>query len=101
MVTALGRGPRIREASDGGKWYLWTVVRRASLRRQLESRGLYKAESKNICLCAKSLQSVCPTLCDTMDCSPPGSSVHGDSPDRNILEWVAISSSRESSQLRD
>ena len=27
-------------------------------------------------LCAKSLQS-CPTLCDPMDCSPPGSSVHG------------------------
>ena len=28
------------------------------------------------CLCAKSLQS-CPTLCNPMDCSPPGSSVHG------------------------
>ena len=25
----------------------------------------------------------CPTLCDPMDCSPPGSSVHGDSPDKN------------------
>ena len=31
------------------------------------------------CMYAKSLQS-CPTLCDPMDCSPPGSSVHGDSP---------------------
>ena len=30
----------------------------------------------NGCVCAKSLQS-CPTLCDPMDCSPPGSSVHG------------------------
>ena len=29
--------------------------------------------------CAKSLQS-CPTLCDPMDCSPPGPSVHEDSP---------------------
>ena len=29
-----------------------------------------------VCLCAKSLQS-CPTLCDPMDCSLPGSSVHG------------------------
>ena len=28
------------------------------------------------CMCAKSLQS-CPTLCDPMDCSLPGSSVHG------------------------
>ena len=25
----------------------------------------------------------CPTLCNPMDCSPPGSSVHGDSPDKN------------------
>ena len=27
----------------------------------------------------------CPTLCDSMDCSPPGSSVHGDSPDKNSV----------------
>ena len=33
-------------------------------------------------VCAKSLQS-CPTLCDPMDCSPPDSSVHGDSPGKN------------------
>jgi len=26
---------------------------------------------------------LCPTLCDPMDCSPPGSSVHGDSPGKN------------------
>ena len=30
----------------------------------------------NMCVCAKSLQ-LCPTLCGPMDCSPPGSSVHG------------------------
>ena len=35
----------------------------------------------------------CPTLCDPMDCSPPGSSVHGIFQAR-ILEWVAISFSR-------
>ena len=35
-----------------------------------------------------------------MDCSPPGSSVHGIFQAR-ILEWVAISSSRGSSQSRD
>ena len=46
-------------------------------------------------LCAKSLQS-CLTLCDPMDCSLPGSSVRGVLQAR-ILEWVAISSSRESS----
>ena len=32
--------------------------------------------------CAKSLQS-CPTLCDIMDCSPPGASVPGDSPGKS------------------
>ena len=35
----------------------------------------------------------CLTLCDPMDCSPPGSSVHGILQAR-ILEWVAMSSSR-------
>ena len=41
---------------------------------------------------AKSLQS-CPTLCDPMDCSLPGFSVHGILQART-LEWVAISFSR-------
>ena len=48
---------------------------------------------------AKSLQS-CPTLRDPMDHSQPGSSVHGALQAR-ILEWVAIPSSRGSSQPRD
>ena len=51
------------------------------------------------CRHAKSLQS-CPTLCDPMDCSPPGSSVHG-SLQARILVWVAMPSSRGSSQPRD
>ena len=38
----------------------------------------------------------CLTLCDPMDCSPPGSSVHG-SLQARILEWVAIPFSRGSS----
>ena len=38
---------------------------------------------------AKSLQS-CPTLCDPIDSSPPGSSIHGIFQART-LEWVAIS----------
>ena len=40
------------------------------------------------------------TLCDPMDCCPPGSSVHGILQAR-ILEWVAIPFSRGSSQPRD
>ena len=47
----------------------------------------------------KSLSCV-QLFCDRMDCSPPGSSVHGIFLAR-IPEWVAISSSRESSQPRD
>ena len=39
----------------------------------------------------------CPTLCDPMDDSPPGSSVHGIFQVR-ILEWVAVPFSRGSSQ---
>ena len=47
-------------------------------------------------VCAQS----CPTLCDPMDCSPPGTSAHGIFQARR-LEWVAVSYSRESSQPRD
>ena len=38
------------------------------------------------CVCAK----FCPTLCNPMDCSPPGSSVHGILQAR-VLEWVPCS----------
>ena len=48
------------------------------------------------CLVAK----LCPTLCDPIDCSPPGSSVHGIHQAR-ILERVAVSFSRGSSSPRD
>ena len=49
--------------------------------------------------CAMSLQS-CVTLCDSTDCSPPGSSAHGFLQAR-ILEWVAMPSSTGSSWPRD
>ena len=42
----------------------------------------------------------CPTLCDPMDCSLSGSSVHGIFQAR-MLEWIAISFSRGSSQPRN
>ena len=38
--------------------------------------GDFLRDSNVTCVHAKSLQS-CPTLCDPMDCSPPGSSIHG------------------------
>ena len=54
---------------------------------------------QRVCARAKSLQPW-PTLCDPMDCSPAGSSVHGILQAR-VLEWGAIASSRGSSQPWD
>ena len=50
--------------------------------------------------CVQKSLHPCPTLCDPMGCSPPGSSVHGIFQAR-ILEWVAISSSRGFFRPRD
>ena len=55
-----------------------------------------RCETFSCCLVAQS----CLTLCSPMDCSLPGSPVHGILQAR-ILEWVAISFSRESSWLKD
>ena len=53
-----------------------------------------------ISLKVKVLVTQCPTLCDPMDCSPPGSSAHPIFQART-LEWVAIPISRGSSWSRD
>ena len=47
-----------------------------------------------------SVAQPCLTLCDPVDCSPPGSSVHGIL-QAGILEWVAVPSPRGSSLPRD
>ena len=59
----------------------------------------FKPESQLHVMCAKSLQC-CPTLCDTMECSLEGYSVH-EILQARILEWVAMSSSRGSSWPRN
>ena len=59
----------------------------------------HHASCVHACLYAQLLQSF-STLCDPMDHSPPGSSVHRIFQAR-ILEWVVMSSSRGSSQPRD
>ena len=51
-------------------------------------------------VCCYLVTKLDPALCDPMDCSPAGSSVHGIFQAR-ILEWVAIIFSRRSSQPRD
>ena len=50
-------------------------------------------------MCAQLLQ-LCPTLCDPIDYSLPGSSVHGIFCAR-VLEWLAMPFIRGSSRLRD
>ena len=52
-----------------------------------------------VCVCALVIQ-LCLTLCDPMDCSLPGSFVHGILQAR-LLKWVAISFTRVSSRPRD
>ena len=52
----------------------------------------------HVCCCCL-LAQPCLTHCDPMDCSPPGSSVHGILQART-LEWVAMPSSKGSSQPR-
>ena len=55
-------------------WPPWTITCQAPL-----SMGFSRLEYWHICLVAQ----LYPTLCNPMDCSPPGSSVHGDSPGKN------------------
>ena len=61
------------------------------------SRCLSLGLSSSVCVLVYQL---CLTLCDPVDCSPPGSSVHGILQAR-ILEWVAFPSSRGSSRPRN
>ena len=63
-------------------------------------RGIRGHSSVPVCACVCVCAQSCPTLCDSMDCSLPGFSVHGIF-QAGILEWVAISFFRGSSWHRD
>ena len=69
---------------DSGVW--WATV------HTVTKTGVIKHAHMHLC----SVVQLCPTLCDPIDCSRPGSSIHGILQAR-ILEWAAISSSRGSS----
>ena len=72
----------------------------------LSDRGIKPESLMSPALAGKFFTTVCEvtqsclTLCNPVDCSPPGSSVHGIL-QAIILEWVTISFSRGSSQPRD
>ena len=74
----------------------YDVPKAASLVARADAPAAELPEMLGSGLVAKS----CPTLCDLMDCSLPGSSVHEISQAR-ILEWIAISFSRGSSRPRN
>ena len=78
-------GPTARKTERG--WY-----------RAQDCRPPPRLEPSSSCSSrdACSVAQLCLTLCDPMDCSPPGSSIHG-IPQARMLKWVAISYSRGSS----
>ena len=95
------------------RWQMFLLSRKALSQTDTLSYCLYPFENpivqersfsvvvkenavKLLCLVAQS----CPTLCDPKDCSPPGFSVHGDSPCKNS-RVVAMPSSRRSSRPGD
>ena len=64
------------------------------------TRALMVQPYSEVCVCVCVCAQSCLTLCDPMDCGPPGSSVHGIYQAR-ILEWVAFSFSKGAFQPRD
>ena len=72
---------------------------RGSSKNQPFRCGSFPKFHRSWCVYVPSLQS-CLTLCKPVDCSLPGTSVH-EILQARILEWVAISSSKGSSQPRD
>ena len=82
-----------------GESVIVTWLQRAAKERWLSSCSAYRLEKSESVSCSVSC-SESPTLCNSMDCSPPGSSVHGILQTR-ILKWVAIPFSRGSSWPQD
>ena len=76
----------------------WIPTQNQTINNGLKHRLITKKSPFYVCMWAQVLQ-LCPTLCDPVSCSPPGSSVGGISQAR-ILEWVAIFFSRGSSWPR-
>ena len=79
----------MQQSCSGRRWPLWWQAwPRTKFTHAETALG-------NIYGCC-SVTKLCPTLCNPKDCSPPGSPVQA-----KLLEWVAISFSRGSSQIRD
>ena len=66
------------------KIFIWWQIKLGNIRLQI---------SPNVNYCEVSVAQSCPTVCDPVDGSPSGSSIHGILQAR-VLEWVVISFSR-------
>ena len=78
------------------KWW-WRKLKKFYIKGKVYCDYVLKDDVvKMSCMHAQSLQ----TLCAPVDCSPPGSSVHGILQTR-VLEWITMPSSREASRPRD
>ena len=95
-LSGLGRDCIVHKAEP---WFCVYLCRKSLPTLQFLLTSSSRLQSCCVRMHAKSLQ-LCLTLCDPMDRSPPGSSVHGILQARRV-EWVAMPSSRESSQPSD
>ena len=82
-----------------------TYYRAQGTQRSLVTSVGRKSKRVGICVYIQLIHfavvaQLCPSLCNPMDCGPPGSSVCGILQSR-ILEWVAVPSPKGSSQPRD
>ena len=91
------------KSGNSGWLYFWAPKSVQMVTAAMKLNDGYSLEGKlwtNLEVKWSEVAQSCPTLCDPMDCSPWCSSIHRIFQAR-ILEWVAISFSRRSSQPRD
>ena len=92
LLHSTGNGSMLRGSLEGRGIWGWMDMCRC-MAESLHSPETITTLPIGYCCCCLATQS-CPTLCDPMDYSPPGSSVHRISQART-LEWVAISFSSQ------
>ena len=100
LLMRVGDPSAPRSLMDKHRNHSWSVVNRCH-RQEINLCSFKPLRYWRCLICiecarAQSFQS-CLTLCNPMGCSPPGSSVH-EILQARILEWVAMPSSRRSSQ---
>ena len=93
------RTPTCPSLQLGSDWQPCQQVRQLCTKLVQRNRHMY-SDVCAVCVCVCVVAQSCPTLCNPMDCSPPGSSVHGILQE-SLVQWVAIPFSKGSSRPRD